>query len=138
MNKRTWICFLGAVLLLSAAPVYSARTVKPSAASKTTTTKKKTSTSKKKGKSGPRGQTAPTSDRVREIQTALQQKGSFTGEPNGKWDDATVNAMKKYQAANNLSPTGKIDAQTLNLLGLGAETAGKGAPRSGSSSAPPL
>jgi len=36
--------------------------------------------------------------------------------------------MKKFQSANGLEPTGKIDALTLQKLGLGSEVAGKGAP----------
>ncbi len=36
--------------------------------------------------------------------------------------------MKKYQDKNGLNATGKIDALTLQKLGLGSETAGKGAP----------
>jgi peptidoglycan hydrolase-like protein with peptidoglycan-binding domain len=75
-----------------------------------------------------KGQTAPTPDRVREIQTALQKDGSYEGEPNGKWDDATAEAMRKYQDKNGISPTGKIDAISLYKLGLGSDTAGKGAP----------
>jgi len=46
--------------------------------------------------------------------------------------------MKKFQEDHGLSPTGKIDALTLNKLGLGSETAGKGAPvPSASSTTPP-
>jgi peptidoglycan hydrolase-like protein with peptidoglycan-binding domain len=71
---------------------------------------------------------APTADRVREIQSALQQKGAYQGDPTGKWDDATVGAMKTFQDKNGLSPSGKIDALTLEKLGLGSETAGRGAP----------
>ncbi len=71
---------------------------------------------------------APTPDRIKEIQSALQRDGAYEGEPNGKWDQSTVDAMKKYQGKNGLSPTGKIDALSLQKLGLGSETAGKGAP----------
>ena len=73
-------------------------------------------------------QTVADPDRIREIQTALQKDGSYAGEPTGKWDSTTMDAMRKYQDKNGLSPTGKIDASTLNKLGLGSETAGKGAP----------
>ena len=44
--------------------------------------------------------------------------------PNGKWDGATVEAMKKFQDSHGLNPTGKLDAQTLQKLGLGSQTAG--------------
>jgi peptidoglycan hydrolase-like protein with peptidoglycan-binding domain len=75
-----------------------------------------------------RGQTAPTPDRIEEIQAALARENDYAGDPNGKWDVATIEAMKKFQSANGLSPTGKIDALTLQKLGLGSEVAGKGAP----------
>ena len=75
-----------------------------------------------------KGQTAPTSDRINEIQEALARKGTFTGTPTGTWDGSTVDAMKKFQATNGLSPTGKLDALTLQKLGLGSETAGIAAP----------
>ncbi len=85
-----------------------------------------------------KGQAAPTPDRIKEIQTALQKDGSYEGEPTGKWDAATTDAMKKYQDKNGITPTGKIDAVSLNKLGLGSDTAGKGAPvPAASSSAAP-
>ncbi len=75
-----------------------------------------------------KGQAAPTPDRITEIQGALANKGALIGEPTGKWDDSTVEAMKKFQIDNHLNPTGKIDAPTLQKLGLGSETAGVAAP----------
>ena len=75
-----------------------------------------------------RGQKAPTADRITEIQMALAKDGSFAGTPNGKWDDSTSEAMRKFQAGHGLNPTGKLDALTLHKLGLGAPTAGIAAP----------
>lgn len=75
-----------------------------------------------------KGQAAPTPERINEIQEALAKKGVFTGTPTGAWDDSTVDAMKKFQSTNGLSPTGKLDALTLQKLGLGSETAGIAAP----------
>jgi peptidoglycan hydrolase-like protein with peptidoglycan-binding domain len=74
------------------------------------------------------GQKAPAPDRISEIQTALAKDGSFSGKPNGKWDASTVDAMKKYQEAHGLNPSGKLDAKTLQKLGLGSQTAGLAAP----------
>jgi peptidoglycan hydrolase-like protein with peptidoglycan-binding domain len=127
MTKRIWLFTLGAVLLVSAAPVVSAaRTT----AAQSSTKKKKSISSKNKRRAKPtvRGQKAPTPDRVREIQTALSREGVFDGQPTGKWDNTTIDAMKKFQETHGLNPTGKIDAVTLNKLGLGSDTAGKGAP----------
>jgi peptidoglycan hydrolase-like protein with peptidoglycan-binding domain len=116
--------------MLSAAPLlYSAG--RPAGA-QTSAPKKKatTSKSKKRSKATPktRTQMAPTPDRIKEIQSALQREGAYDGQPTGRWDESTADAMKKYQDKNGLNPTGKIDALSLQKLGLGSETAGKGAP----------
>src|SRR5882762_6546885 len=75
-----------------------------------------------------RGQKVPTADRITEIQQALAKDGSFTGKPNGKWDDSTTEATRKFQEAHGLNPTGKLDAKTLQQLGLGSHTAGVAPP----------
>ena len=132
MSKRTLLILFGAALLMGAAPVVSGAgrpgTAQTSSAS--AKKKKKVASSKSKGKSKgkTKGQAAPTTDRIKEIQAALQKDGSYQGEPTGKWDSASSEAMKKYQDKNGISPTGKIDAASLNKLGLGSDTAGKGAP----------
>jgi hypothetical protein len=74
------------------------------------------------------GQKTPTVDRVNQIQAALARDGSFQGLPSGKWDDNTVAAMRHFQTAHGLNPSGKLDAPTLQRLGLGSETAGVAAP----------
>jgi peptidoglycan hydrolase-like protein with peptidoglycan-binding domain len=71
---------------------------------------------------------APTPTRIREIQSALAAQGTYKGEPSGKWDDATAESMKQFQSAHGLTPSGKLDALSLQKLGLGSETAGRGAP----------
>ncbi len=75
-----------------------------------------------------RGQKVPAPERISEIQTALAKDGSFDGKPNGKWDASTVDAMKKFQEAHGLNPSGKLDAKTLQKLGLGSQTAGLAPP----------
>lgn len=91
----------------------------------------------------PRGQQAPAPERVKEIQAALAERGFYKGEPSGKWDQKSQEAMKAFQEANNLRATGKIDALSLQALGLGSEIAGAAPPRdtgaspSGQGSAPP-
>jgi len=130
MTKRILLCTLGAALLASVAPVVSGagRPAAAQTSATSTATKKKKVSSKYKKKHKAKGQAVPTPDRIKEIQTALQKDGSYEGQPTGKWDAATMDAMKKYQDKNGISPTGKIDALSLNKLGLGSETAGKGAP----------
>ena len=84
--------------------------------------------SSKKSNRRQKGQKAPTTDRISEIQSALAKDGSYSATPTGKWDDSTVAAMKKFQGAHGLNPSGKLDAPTLQKLGLGSQTAGAAAP----------
>jgi peptidoglycan hydrolase-like protein with peptidoglycan-binding domain len=86
------------------------------------------SASAKKRTSRPRPQMAPTPARISEIQSALAAQSSYKGERNGKWDDSTAQAMKEFQSAHGLTPTGKLDALSLQKLGLGSEIAGRAAP----------
>jgi len=72
---------------------------------------------------------APTPERVGEIQSALARSGYYKGDPNGKMDAGTQDALKHFQEANGINPTGKIDALTLEKLGLGSDTAGVSAPK---------
>lgn len=115
-----------------AAPQSSASSAGSGSGSTSTTHK---STSKKKKSAHRRTarrepfQKAPTADRISEIQTALSRGGYFDGSPNGKWDSNTVAAMQKFQSANGLNSSGKIDAITLQKLGLGSSTAGVDAPK---------
>ena len=104
----------------------AAHSTKPSATS--TSAKSGSRKSSKKRSKRVKGQAAPTPDRISEIQEALAQKGAFSGTPNGKWDDATTEATRKFQSSNGLNPTGKLDAPTLQKLGLGSVTAGMAAP----------
>jgi peptidoglycan hydrolase-like protein with peptidoglycan-binding domain len=128
MIKRARLFLFGAVLLLGAASVVSAAAPPGAAQTSSSTPKKKKVSSKSKKKGRVKGQNAPTPDRIKEIQAALQKDGSYGGEPTGKWDASTEDAIKKFQDKNGFPVTGKIDALSLNKLGLGSETAGKGAP----------
>lgn len=74
-------------------------------------------------------QKAPTADRITEIQSALSREGYYQGEPNGKWDGKTVAAVEKFQSANGIQADGKLDAPTLQRLGLGSDIAGVSAPK---------
>jgi peptidoglycan hydrolase-like protein with peptidoglycan-binding domain len=99
-----------------------------SAATTTTAKKKKSSKNHHASKREPT-QKAPTPQRISEIQSALAHGGYYQGAPNGKWDSNTVAAMQKFQSDNGLSSNGKIDASTLQKLGLGSGTAGVDAPK---------
>ena len=131
--------YLGLALLVTAgsgvlaktsdAPAQSQSSKKAKAsASKTTGNSTHHSSKKVSSRRKQKGQTAPTPDRISEIQNALAKNGSYTNTPNGKWDDATVEGMKKFQDAHGLNPSGKLDALTLQKLGLGSQTAGVAEP----------
>jgi len=96
---------------------------------------------KKKKPAAPksRRQLAPDPARIEEIQQALAREGFYEGEPTGKWDDSTVEAMKNFQQARGLQPTGKIEALSLQKLGLGSSIAGlaRPAPQSPATAPPP-
>ena len=98
-----------------------------SQASHFVSTKKKNSSRRKSSRD--RGQKAPTSDRIGEIQSSLARGGYYTGAQSGKFDSGTQDALRRFQEANGLNPSGKLDAHTLQKLGLGSDTAGVAAPR---------
>src|SRR6266446_4032662 len=112
MRFRTAI--LVALVLLTAVPGQSAnspsgtaaRTAGKSAAGSKSRVKK----SGKRSRRRERGQKVPAPERISEIQQALAKDGAFSGAPNGKWDGATVEAMRKFQSSHGLNPSGKLDA----------------------------
>jgi peptidoglycan hydrolase-like protein with peptidoglycan-binding domain len=74
-------------------------------------------------------QMAPTPDRINDIQSALARGGYYKGDPNGKMDADTIDAVQRFQSANGLDTTGKLDALTLQKLGLGSDIAGVSSPK---------
>jgi peptidoglycan hydrolase-like protein with peptidoglycan-binding domain len=125
------LCASAFVFLFS--PVLSAQS-SPKQPAKHPSTKSRS----KKNAQRTRKQLAPTPDRIREIQQALARTGHYQGEPTGKWDDQSVAAMKNFQEANGLQPTGKIEALSLQKLGLGSPVAGLAAPEPRAPADPPL
>lgn len=86
--------------------------------------------SSKKGttKKGPARKTAswrtrqlqPTPERYSEIQNALVAKGFLKPEDAGSgWNQNSIDALKRFQTAQNLDPNGKINSLSLIALGLG-------------------
>ena len=90
---------------------------------------KKKPSKKRRKSSRQSSQKAPTSDRITEIQSALSRSGYLQGDPTGKWDSTTVAAMQKFQSSNGLEANGKLDALSLQKLGLGSDIAGVSAPK---------
>ncbi len=58
-------------------------------------------------------------DRTDQIQEALIHAGDLQGQPTGRWDTQTREAMKQYQRANGFGSTGLPDAKSLMKMGLG-------------------
>jgi murein L,D-transpeptidase YcbB/YkuD len=116
---------VGTGVFVVAAPAQTQPQTKSKAASTSSRTRK---ISKKTSRKKDKGQKTPTSDRIMEIQQALAKDGSYSAAPSGKWDDDTVEAMKKFQTTHALNPSGKLDARTLEKLGLGSTTAGVAEP----------
>ena len=64
-------------------------------------------------------QQQPSTDRYKEIQQALAEKGYFKGEPDGNWGPASIDALKHFQHDQKLLEDGKIGSLSLIALGLG-------------------
>lgn len=96
-------------------------TKKPAASSRTS------AASRRAGKKAPPSrvtwrnrQLAPTPDRYKEIQGALVAKGYLKPEDiSGAWNQASMDALKRFQSEQNLEATGKINSLSLIALGLG-------------------
>jgi len=63
-------------------------------------------------------QSQPTPERYKQFQEALIAKGYLHGEATGVWDQASMDAMRRFQKDQNLEPTGKPD-QSLTIIALG-------------------
>jgi len=131
---RTIRCLaIAAALLVASVQAFayqqqSASSSSSSASAPSTAAKKKTVSKKHHSRREPT-QKAPTPARISEIQSALARNGYYQGQPNGKWDSNTVSAMQKFQSGNGLEPSGKLNALSLQKLGLGSSVAGVSAPK---------
>lgn len=72
----------------------------------------------KANRSAPR-QSEPTPERYMQIQQALADKGYYSGPVDGVWSSDSLEALKKFQSDQNLSPDGKLGSLSLIALGLG-------------------
>jgi Putative peptidoglycan binding domain len=136
MTKILTCAAITAMLALAWSANGAQQAARPKAPAKKTATKKKASTAHRpavktvsaRGKKTPvrRGvtwrnrQLSPSPDRYREIQGALAAKGFLTQEQaTGAWNQASSDALKKFQADQNLESSGKINSLSLIALGLG-------------------
>jgi peptidoglycan hydrolase-like protein with peptidoglycan-binding domain len=113
------------VLSLVIALALVALATQPASAKKKKPATPKTTVKKVKVKKAPaqpsrKGQTSPAADRYRQIQEALAAKGYLPAEQaSGQWNDASADALKRFQADQNLDATGKVNSLSLIALGLG-------------------
>ena len=56
--------------------------------------------------------------RALQIQQALKRRGFYTGEMTGEYDDATIEAMRRFQTQQKIPVTGYPTAHALKRLGL--------------------
>ena len=68
-----------------------------------------------------KGQQKIDPQRALEIQQALIREHYLAGKPSGVWNDATQQAMQRYQADNNWQSKTTPDARALIKLGLGPD-----------------
>jgi peptidoglycan hydrolase-like protein with peptidoglycan-binding domain len=128
MKKPIKCLALAAALLIASAPAFASQQ-QPASSSSASTAPKKRTVSKKHRSKRESTQRAPTPVRISEIQSALARDGYYQGQPNGKWDSNTVAAMQKFQSGNGLEASGKLNALSLQKLGLGSSVAGVSAPK---------
>ena len=76
------------------------------------------------------GQQRPAPERVQEIERALVEKGFMTAEPDVNWDQATTDAVKRFQQSENLPADGRLSALTLIAMGMAKPTTATAAPAS--------
>jgi hypothetical protein len=99
----------------------SAPAAKKSAAAKSASTHKSGKKTSAKAKTTWRNrQMAPSPERYKEIQDALVAKGYLRSEEaTGVWTSESAEALKRFQADQNIESSGKINSLSLIALGLG-------------------
>ncbi len=101
----------------------SHKSVTPSKSGKSASSKSK----KKKSvsaKATSHGQHGIDQERTRQIQEALIRDHYMTGEPTGSWDQATKDALTRYQEENGWQTKSVPDSRALIKLGLGPDKKG--------------
>jgi len=84
----------------------------------TASAKGKSSSSRRRKKT-PHGQQKIDSERAQSIQAALIREHYLTGEATGKWNQASEDAMRRYQADHGWQTKTVPDSRALIKLGLG-------------------
>jgi hypothetical protein len=93
----------------------SSKTAAHSNSAKSSSAKKKS----RKKSARVRGQQKIDSERAREIQEALIREHYLTGDPSGTWNQASEDAMRRYQEDHGWQTKEVPDSRALIKLGLG-------------------
>ena len=114
------VCFLAGAFLSLGAPKKSAGK-KPAAKKSAKSSAKRTrqAAGKNAAPAGAPKQMSPTPERYMEVQQALATRGYYSGPIDGAWSSECVEALKRFQADQDLEPDGKLGALSLIGLGLG-------------------
>jgi len=78
----------------------------------------KTAAYKVKGMFSKEKEFSPSNAQVRETQQQLRGRGYQAGAADGIMGPQTISALRRYQSANGLTVTGKVDLDTLDSLGI--------------------
>jgi len=95
-----------------------------SKSSKSAKTSNRKSKNKKSAKAVSHGQHGIDQERTLAIQQALIRDHYLAGEPTGKWDQDTKDALVRYQAENGWQTKVTPDSRALIKLGLGPDKTG--------------
>jgi hypothetical protein len=113
------------------------QTSSSSSAAKKTSSKTRTTGKRSRKKSARvRGQQKIDSGRAQEIQEALIREHYLTGTPTGTWNQASEDAMRRYQEDNGWQSKEVPDSRALIKLGLGPSKNGLLNPESAMTSTP--
>jgi peptidoglycan hydrolase-like protein with peptidoglycan-binding domain len=63
---------------------------------------------------------------IEQVQTRLQQAGTYNGSIDGLWGPATEAGVRSYQQQHNLNATGQLNGDTLASLNLGGTSQNSG------------
>jgi hypothetical protein len=129
---KTMAVLTACLLLVSAATASTSQT-KSTKSTKSNSSSHKSSKSgkassgkskKKSAKGTSHGQKGIDQERTLAIQQALVKQGYFSGEPTGKFDQVTKDALVRYQAENGWQTKVAPDSRALIKLGLGPDKKG--------------
>lgn len=112
-----------ASLLIAGTASATTTTTHKTSSSKTHKSAKSHNTSKKKSAKS-HGQRTIDEGRTAQIQQALIREHYLAGEPTGKWDQSTKDALARFQEANGWQTKSVPDSRALIKLGLGPDKKG--------------